>query len=217
MASAAGTIEGFSRKTAELPQARRIAVLVTVILSATLYSTTVLVVATILPQLQGAMSATPDEISWTMTFNILATAVVTPMTGWLVARLGRRRVMVWSALAFSAATYMCGAADSLEALVFWRVVQGAAGAPVTPLAQTIILDTFPKRQHGPVVGIYGIGVVFGAMIGPMLGGVMADLGNGRWAFSLLVPVGLIAAAGMHFALPPSRAARHVHLDWAGFV
>lgn len=103
---------------------RRVLILVAVVLGSTLYATTLLVASTLLPQMQGTMSATQDEIAWTMTFNILATAVVTPMTGWLAARFGRRETISWSVLLFTVATFFCGAADSLEALVFWRVLQG---------------------------------------------------------------------------------------------
>src|SRR6266404_5741893 len=106
-------------------------IMMSIILGSTLYSTTLLIASTLLPQMQGAMAATQDEVAWVMTFNILATAVVTPMTGWLVASFGRRRVMVGSMALFSLFTYLCGAADSLEAMVLWRVLQGAAGAPVT--------------------------------------------------------------------------------------
>ena len=156
-----------------LSPVRRIAILITVVMSATLYSTTILIVSTILPQMQGTLSATADEISWVMTFNILATAVITPMTGWLVARIGTRGVMVWSVTGFTVATYFSGSATTLETLIIWRVLQGGFGAAVTPLSQSIILETFPKRQHGLVVGLYGMGVVFGAFIGPTLGGIMA--------------------------------------------
>ena len=107
------------------------------------------------------MAATQDEIAWAMTFNILATAVATPMTGWLVARFGRRNLMVGSMALFSLATYLCGAAQSLEGLVIWRIVQGAAGAPVTPLSQTILFDSFPRRQHRMITSIYGMTVVIG--------------------------------------------------------
>src|SRR5205809_5947301 len=93
---------------------RRIMIMISVVLGSTLYSTTLLIASTLLPQMQGAMSATQDEVAWVMTFNILATAVVTPMTGWLVASFGRRRVMVGSMALFSLFTYLCGAADSLE-------------------------------------------------------------------------------------------------------
>ncbi|MGE3783861.1 MAG: MFS transporter, partial [Alphaproteobacteria bacterium] len=109
---------------------RRIMITISIVIGSTLYSTTLLIASTLLPQMQGAMAATQDEIAWTMTFNILATAVATPMTGWLVAKFGRRNLMVGSMAVFSVATYLCGAAESLAGLVIWRMVQGAAGAPV---------------------------------------------------------------------------------------
>src|SRR5262245_2552438 len=112
-----------------LSPGRRYFILTTVVLGSSLYSTALLTTSTILPQMQGAMSATQDEIAWAMTFNILATAVVTPMTGWLVAKFGSRNVMVWGILAFSLATMLCGLAQSLEMLVLWRIVQGGTGAP----------------------------------------------------------------------------------------
>src|ERR1700682_5637628 len=109
---------------------RRIMVMISVVLGSTLYSTTLLMASTLLPQMQGAMSATQDEIAWAMTFNILATAVVTPMTGWLGSRFGTKRVVVCSIGCFTVATLLCGMAQSLEVLVLWRILQGGAGAPV---------------------------------------------------------------------------------------
>src|SRR6188472_1134161 len=125
--------------------AQRYLTLAAVVLASSLYGTALLTTSTILPQMQGTMGATADEIAWAMTFNILATAVVTPMTGWLVSRFGRRGVMTWSILGFTLATWACGAADSLETLVFWRVLQGGIGAPVIPLSQAVLLDSFPRR------------------------------------------------------------------------
>src|SRR5678816_4018581 len=107
-----------------LSPTQRYLILAAVVLGSSLYSTALLTTSTILPQMQGAMSATQDEIAWIMTFNILATAVVTPMTGWLVARFGRRRVMVGSMALFSVATTACAMSQSLETLVFWRIIQG---------------------------------------------------------------------------------------------
>src|SRR6202171_5408255 len=92
---------------------RRIMVMISVVLGSTLYSTTLLMASTLLPQMQGAMSATQDEIAWAMTFNILATAVVTPMTGWLTARFGAKDVMVWSIALFTVATLACSMSQSL--------------------------------------------------------------------------------------------------------
>src|SRR5260221_14702225 len=93
---------------------RRIMIMISVVLGSTLYATTLLIASTLLPQMQGAMSATQDEIAWAMTFNILATAVMTPMTGWLAARFGRRETMTWSVLLFTATTFRRGVANSLE-------------------------------------------------------------------------------------------------------
>lgn len=200
-----------------LSVARRVLILMAVVLASTLYSTTLLIASTLLPQMQGAMAATPDEIAWAMTFNILATAVVTPMTGWLVARFGRRAVMIWSIAGFTAATYMCGAADSLMALVFWRIVQGGVGAPVVPLSNAILLDSFPRRQAGLVTSIFGMAVVIGPVIGPTLGGFLAELYSWRWAFYMLVPVGALGLVGLWLTLPRDTAAGHARLDWIGFL
>jgi DHA2 family multidrug resistance protein len=196
---------------------RRILILVMVVLGSTLYATTLLIASTLLPQMQGTMSATQDEIAWAMTFNILATAVATPLTGWLAGRFGRREIMTWSVLAFTIATFMCGSADSLEALILWRVVQGALGAPVIPLSQTILLDAFPKRQQGLVTSIFGMAVVIGPVIGPTVGGLLSELYSWRWAFYMIVPVGLISFVGLRFSLPPDRPLGRASLDWTGFL
>ena len=196
---------------------RRILILVMVVLGSTLYATTLLIASTLLPQMQGTMSATQDEIAWAMTFNILATAVATPMTGWLSARFGRRETMIWSVFAFTFTTFMCGLADSLETLILWRVLQGALGAPVIPLSQTILLDTFPKRQQGLVTSIFGMAVVIGPVIGPTVGGMLSELYSWRWAFYMIVPVGVISFIGLRFTLPYDRPTGRVSLDWTGFL
>src|SRR5216684_3150740 len=196
---------------------RRVVILVMVVMGSTLYATTLLIASTLLPQMQGTMSATQDEIAWVMTFNILATAVATPMTGWLAASFGRRRVMVGSMALFSLFTYLCGAADSLETLVIWRVLQGATGAPVTPLSQTILFDVFPRRQHRMIMSIYGMTVVIGPVIGPALGGYMSDLYSWRWAFYGLVPVGVASCIGLQLSMLRDPPRQTVRLDWIGFL
>src|SRR3981081_4274824 len=202
--SAAADASAPSPPAAAFSLGHRVLTLVMVVVGSTLYSTTLLIASTLLPQMQGAMSATQDEIAWAMTFNILATAVVTPMTGWLVARFGRRNVMVGSMLCFSLFTYLCGEADSLETLVLWRILQGAAGAPVVPLSQTILFDSFPRRQHRMITSVYGMAVVIGPVIGPALGGYLSDMYSWRWAFFLLVPVGLVSSVGLRLSLLSGR-------------
>jgi DHA2 family multidrug resistance protein len=196
---------------------RRYLILATVVLGCSLYSTALLTTSTILPQMQGAMSATQDEIAWAMTFNILATAVVTPMTGWLVARFGSKNVMVWGIFSFSLATLLCGFSQSLEMLVLWRIVQGGVGAPVVPLSQTILLDSFPRHQHAMVLSIFGMAVGVAPVIGPVLGGYLAEAYSWRWSFHMLVPVGLLAFVGLRLALLTDARAVKIQLDWTGFL
>jgi MFS transporter, DHA2 family, multidrug resistance protein len=200
-----------------LTAAQRILTLATVVLASSLYGTALLTVSTILPQMQGAMSATQDEIAWAMTFNILATAVVTPMTGWLVARFGSKTVMVWGILSFSLATLMCGLSQSLEMLVLWRIVQGGVGAPVVPLSQTILLNTFPRRQHQMVLGLFGMAVAVAPVFGPILGGYLAEAYSWRWAFYMLVPVGVAALIGMQLTLRADGPPGKTRFDWTGFI
>ncbi|TAJ32404.1 MAG: DHA2 family efflux MFS transporter permease subunit [Reyranella sp.] len=219
MSSSAPTADAIAADSEEKGTSlgRRVLILVMVVLGSTLYATTLLIASTLLPQMQGTMSATQDEIAWAMTFNILATAVATPMTGWLSARFGRRETMIWSVFAFTFTTFMCGLADSLETLILWRVLQGALGAPVIPLSQTILLDTFPKRQQGLVTSIFGMAVVIGPVIGPTVGGMLSELYSWRWAFYMIVPVGVISFIGLRFTLPYDRPTGRVSLDWTGFL
>lgn len=199
------------------PPAQRYLILAAVVLGSSLYSTALLTTSTILPQMQGALSATQDEIAWIMTFNILATAVVTPMTGWLVGRFGTRRVMTLGILSFSISTFLCGIANGLEALVVWRIVQGATGAPVVPLSQTILMNTFPRRQHPMVLSMFGMAVGVAPVVGPVLGGYLAEAYTWRWAFHMLVPVGLMAYVALRLALPPDTELLRTRLDWTGFL
>ena len=201
----------------DLTATQRFLTLATVVLASSLYGTALLTTSTILPQMQGAMSATQDEIAWVMTFNILATAIVTPMTGWLVARFGEKRVMVWSIGVFTLATLLCGMSQSLETLVFWRIIQGGTGAPVVPLSQTILLNTFPRRQHTMVLGLFGMAVAVAPVFGPILGGYLAEAYSWRWAFYMLVPVGVAALIGMQLTLRPDGRPPKVRFDWTGFL
>jgi DHA2 family multidrug resistance protein len=202
---------------ASLGTAQRYAILGLVVLASTGFVATILVATALLPQMQGALSATQDEISWVMTFNIVATAVATPMTGWLVGRVGAKFVMTWCTGAFAAATVMCGASDSLEALIFWRVVQGAVGAPIIPLGQTLLLDVFPRRQHSMVISIFGMANMIGPVAGPTIGGQIAEAFGWRWGFYMVVPVCILAFIGFRFALPEDRPRSRTGLDWVGFL
>jgi MFS transporter, DHA2 family, multidrug resistance protein len=205
------------RPTLELSVSRRILVLATVVVASVSYNAATFTATAILPQMQGAMSATQDEISWTITFNILATAVFTPMTGWLVTRFGRANVQFYSLAGFTLATLMCGLAHSLDSLVIWRIVQGAAGAPLLPLGQTILIDVFPRRQHSLVISVFGMSSTVGPVIGPTLAGYLAEYYSWRWGYYMIVPVALIATIVSRFALPRGKQPASAALDWIGFL
>ena len=196
---------------------RRWAILVSITLATMQYAMAILVVSVVLPQMQGSLSATQDEIAWVMTFNILATAVLTPMSGWLAARFGRRQVMLGSMAGFTVATLFCGLATNLPLLVLFRIAQGAFGAPLIPLGQAVSLAPFPKHQHGVATSVFGMAVVVGPVIGPIWGGWLAEDYGGQAAFYMFLPFGAIALAGLYAFLPDKSRPSGVTLDWTGFL
>jgi len=196
---------------------RRAMILATITLSQTLYGMTFLMVAVVLPQIQGSLSATQDQISWVVTLNILATAIMTPMSGWLSAKFGWRNVMIYSLAGFTAATVLCGMAESLETMVFFRILQGGLGAPITPIGNAVILDVYPKRQHGTVTAIYGMGVVVGPIIGPVFGGALSEVYGWRSTFWIIVPICVVSLAGLWAYLSDGGKDKGIRFDWTGFL
>ena len=151
---------------AEAPKAdlERYFVLGTVPLATMMFAMAVTNAYVVLPQMQGSLSATQDQIAWSVTLNLVAMAVMTPTSGWLANRFGRRAVMLWCVAGFSLSTLLCGTATTLEALVAYRIAQGALGAPITPLSQAIILNAFPRHQHALATAVWGMGVVILSLI-----------------------------------------------------
>lgn len=192
-------------------------VLLTVSLCTMLYSLTVTIVNVTLPQLQGALSATPDQVSWVVTLNLVATAVATPMTGWLVARFGQRQVMIWAVAGFTVSSLLCATATSLAPLLLYRIGQGAFGAPLVPLSQAIVVATYPPEKRAMAQGLFGMAVVVGPAIGPVFGGYLAEVYNWRWVFILLVPL-CVAAQILVLAFIRERGRQaEARLDWTGFL
>lgn len=182
-----------------------------------LYAMTVTIANVSLPQMQGALSATPDQIAWVVTSNLVATAVMTPLAGWLLARFGRRGLCSGAVAGFGAASLACGLADSLAELVFFRALQGAFGAPLVPVSQAIVLDTYARRRHGAVLAIYGMGSVLGPIVGPVAGGWLSETYDWRWVFYMIVPFALAALAGTLAFIRDRERAGPQRLDWPGFV
>ena len=196
---------------------RRTLVLITMAGTTMLYSLTLTIVNITLPQLQGALSASQEQISWVITLNVVATAVATPLTGSIVALFGRRRVLITSVVGFTLATLACGLATSLESLIFFRIVQGAIGAPLVPLSQSTILQTYPREMHAKVNGYYGMSVVIGPALAPTFGGYLAQEYNWRWVFFLLIPLGIAALIGNLRYISDGGKEPGSRFDYLGFT
>lgn len=174
--------------------ARRWLVTVAVMLVATMQILDTTVTNVALPQMQGSLSASVDEITWVFTSFLAANAVVLPATGWLAGILGQRRFFFAATLTFMASSLVAGVAPSLEVLVAARILQGVGGGPLIPLAQAILMRIFPPRERGTAMAIWGLGVMFAPIIGPALGGWLTDNYSWRWIFYLNLPIGALAVA-----------------------
>ncbi|MBM3619650.1 MAG: DHA2 family efflux MFS transporter permease subunit [Alphaproteobacteria bacterium] len=191
--------------------------LLTVQFTTILFGLTATSVTVILPQLKGALSATQDQISWILTFNLVATAVATPLTGWLAAKLGWRVLMVSSVIGFTAASVLCGMVSTLESLLLLRVIQGAFGAPIFPMGQAILLGSFERHQHPFIIMMWGVGGVMGPIIGPTFGGMVSELISWRWTFFLIAPLGVIAGFLAAAVLTDREKGMRRPLDFTGYI
>jgi MFS transporter, DHA2 family, multidrug resistance protein len=182
-----------------------------------LYAMTVSIASVSLPQMQGSLSATQDQIAWVVTFNIVATAVVTPMSGWLAGRFGQRNLVIASVVLFALASLACGLATSLESLIAFRIMQGGFGAPLVPISQAIVLQTYPKAQHGSATAIFGMGVVMGPIFGPVAGGYLSEMYNWRWVFFMILPFTVVALIGAWLFIHDVAQRSRARLDWTGLL
>jgi DHA2 family multidrug resistance protein len=192
----------------DLTPAQRWGITVAVMLVATTQILDTSVTNVALPHMQGSLSASLDEITWVLTSFIAANAVILPATGWLVARLGRRRFFLVATATFMASSLLSGAAPSLELLVGARLLQGLGGGPLIPLAQAILLEIFPARQRGTAMAIWGLGIMVAPIAGPTVGGWITENYSWRWIFYINLPFGALALAlGSAFLEDLPRAAR----------
>ncbi len=169
-----------------------------------------------IPHMMGNLGATLDEISWVSTGYIIANVIVIPMSGWLSAYYGRRRYLTFSIALFVAASFFCGAARSLEALVFWRVVQGLGGGALLSTAQATLWEAFPPKEVAIGQAMFGVGIMVGPTLGPTLGGFIVDNWEWPWIFYINLPLGLIAGWMVwNYVRNADHQERAETVDWAG--
>lgn len=172
-----------------------------------------------LPHIAGALSATTDESTWVLTSYLVSNAIVLPATNWIGHRFGRKRFLIVCVIIFTASSALCGAATSLEMLLFARVMQGAGGGALQPIAQAVLLESFPPEKRGSAMALYGMGIVVAPIIGPTLGGWITDNYSWRWIFYINVPIGIVATLMSNTFVedpPYIRNQRPGRIDYIGF-
>src|SRR6266581_499212 len=169
-----------------------------------------------IPHMMGNLGATLDQIAWVSTGYIVANVIVLPITGWLSAYFGRRRYFAGSIALFTLASFMCGNAGSLEALVFWRIVQGLGGGALLSTSQALLYEEFPREEYGTAMAIFGVGVMVGPTLGPTLGGYITDAFGWPWIFYINIPFGMLALAlTMSFINDSLHQQRAERVDFVG--
>ncbi|MDP6572298.1 MAG: DHA2 family efflux MFS transporter permease subunit [Rhodospirillales bacterium] len=203
---------------AVIETAHRGLLIASVVLASLVYAIDWTIAAVALPHMQGTFSATQDQVSWALTLYIATGAIMMPTAGWLSSRFGRKRLFVLSIGGFTVFSIFCGAADSLTAEVLYRVGQGATGAFLIPLSQSIMLDIYPRHQHTRAMAIWGMWIMLGPIIGPSIGGYLTEIYSWRWIFYLNAPVGILALAGTVVFLPKTASdLPRRPFDWIGFI
>ena len=178
------------------------------------------IVAVSLPHMAGNLSATNEEATWVLTSYLVSNAIVLPVAGWLASYLGRKRLLLGCVTLFTLSSFLCGVAPSMPFLIFARVLQGAGGGALQPLAQAILLESFPPSKRGMAMAFFGIGVVVAPVIGPMLGGYLTDNYSWRWVFNINIPIGILAFILMRRNVedpPYIRNAKPGKIDGIGFA
>jgi DHA2 family multidrug resistance protein len=169
-----------------------------------------------LPHMQGSLSAAPDQITWVLTSFIVATAVMTPLSGWLADRMGAKTMLLACTALFTLSSILCGAAVNLPQMVIFRILQGITGAPMLPLSQAVMLNIYPPERHGRAMALFSMATILAPMGGPVLGAWLTDIASWRWCFYVNVPAGAASLAFIYFGMP-RQAPKPRRFDFLGFT
>jgi MFS transporter, DHA2 family, multidrug resistance protein len=194
----------------------RAAITVCVILATLMQALDTTIANVALPYIQGSVSASQDQIAWVLTSYIVAAAIMTPPTGYLARRFGLKRLFLFSVAGFTVASMLCGMAQSLVEIVLFRVLQGMFGAALVPLSQTVLLNINPKERQGSAMALWGVAVMAGPVLGPVLGGWLTEAYSWRYVFYINLPIGVLAFLGMSTFLSETARDATAKLDWFGF-
>ncbi|MBP8645551.1 MAG: DHA2 family efflux MFS transporter permease subunit [Syntrophobacteraceae bacterium] len=193
---------------------------VTVLLPAFMVSLNTSVANVSLPHIAGGLSATSDEATWILTSYLGANAIILPITGWMSLYFGRKHFLLASLVIFTISSEVCGTAFSLPMLILARIVQGLSGGALIPIAQAILLESFPPERRGEAMAIYGLGVIVSPIVGPTLGGWITDNYSWRWVFHINLPMGVLATLLTQLFIedpPYLKGGKSGKIDYVGFL
>ncbi len=196
--------------------ANRVPITIGLMLATVMTSLDTTIANVALPHMAGSVSASQDQITWVLTSYIIAAAIMTPLSGWLSTRIGRKQMFLFSIAGFTIASMLCGVSNSLAEIVVFRLLQGLCGAALIPLSQAVVLDIYPPSQVGQVMAIWGAGAILGPILGPVLGGWLTDDFSWRWVFFINLPIGILAFAAIWFFMGRDRGQVARPFDFVGF-
>ncbi len=196
--------------------ANRVPITIALMLSTVMNSLDTTIANVALPHIQGSVGAAPDQIAWVLTSYLIAAAIMTPLSGWLSVRIGRKVMFMASIAGFTVASMLCGIATSLPELVAFRFLQGLFGASLIPLSQAVVLDLYPPNVVGQVMALWGAAAILGPIFGPFLGGWLTDNMSWRWCFYINLPIGILALTGIAFFMSGKREGAARPFDFLGF-
>jgi DHA2 family multidrug resistance protein len=194
-----------------------IGLVIGVMLVATIETLDITVVNIALPHIMGSFGATPDQVTWMITSYLIATVIVMPITGYFVSRFGRQMTMYVGVIGFTVASVACGFSWSLASLVFFRFLQGAFGAVLVPISQSILLAAFPREKANQAMAIWGLAIMVAPVMGPVIGGYITEQWTWHWVFFINIPLGLIALFLVFDKNAPVYGGKKVDADWGGFL
>ena len=172
-----------------------------------------------LGHIRGNLSAGIDESTWAITSYLVSNAIIIPLSGWLSRFFGRKRYLIFSITLFTVSSFLCGSAWSLNSLIFFRVFQGIGGGALQPISQSILFETFPPQQRGMAMAIFGIGIMFGPIMGPLLGGLITDNWSWHWVFFINIPIGIVSILMTLFFIsdPPYMKRMKMKINYWGIL
>src|SRR5229473_6266705 len=217
MRSAGSVRDGALAEAAPGPRINRAAITASIMLATFMQGVDTTIANVALPHMQGSFSCSQDQIAWVVTSYIVASAIMTPLTGWLAGHFGIKYVFLISVAGFTIASALCGSATSLTQLVIYRMLQGICGAALVPLSQSVLFQINPPERHGQAMAVWGSGVILGPIMGPTLGGWLTQDYSWRWVFYINLPFGVLAALGILIFIHDRRPAHRELFDFFGFA